>query len=141
MPTRSLLLIPLALILLAVGGFAGWYYLLRKPPAPVVVEVGGAKSRETIPVPPVKFTDVTAPAGIAFRHENGLSGKKLLPETMGGGVAILDFDRDGRQDLLFVNSCPWPGHEGRDRKATPALYRNAGGGKFEDVTERAGLKV
>jgi hypothetical protein len=89
----------------------------------------------------VKFTDVTAAAGISFRHENGLSGKKLLPETMGGGVAVLDFDRDGRQDILFVNSCPWPGHEGRDRKATPALYRNAGGGKFEDVTEKYGLNL
>ena len=141
MPTRSLLLIPLAVLLLGAGGFAGWYYLIRKPPALLVVEVGQAKERETIPVPPVKFTDVTAPAGISFRHENGLSGKKLLPETMGGGVAVLDFDRDGRQDLLFVNSCPWPGHEGRDRKATPALYRNAGGGNFEDITEKAGLKI
>ena len=141
MPTRTLLLIPVAVLVLGAGAVAGWYFLLRKPPAPPVVDVGDAKPRETIPVPAVKFTDATAAAGIAFRHENGLSGKKLLPETMGGGVAVLDFDRDGRQDLLFVNSCPWPGHEGRDRSATPALYRNAGSGKFEDVTEKFGLKV
>ena len=39
------------------------------------------------------FTDVTAAAGITFRHENGAAGEKLLPETMGGGVAFFDFDK------------------------------------------------
>jgi hypothetical protein len=140
MMNRPLLFL-LAVLLIGAGGVAGWYYFLRKPPTPEVVEVGGAKVREALPVPAVKFTDVTAAAGIGFRHENGLSGKKLLPETMGGGVAVLDFDRDGHQDLLFINSCPWPGHEGRDRQATPVLYRNRGDGTFEDVTERAGLNV
>ncbi len=141
MPSRPLLLIPLVAFLLGTGAFAAWYFLLRKPPESVLVAVGEAKERETLPVPAVKFTDVTAPAGITFQHVNGLSGKKLLPETMGGGVAVLDFDRDGRQDILFVNSCPWPGRQDRDRKATPALYRNKGAGTFEDVTEKAGLNV
>ena len=53
---------------------------------------------------------------------------------MGAGVAFLDFDRDGRQDLLFVNSCPWPGQEGAAPAPTLALYRNRGEGRFEDVT-------
>src|SRR5262249_27422355 len=64
------------------------------------------------------------------------------PETMGSGVAFLDYDKDGRPDLLFVNSCYWPGHEEKDKPApTLALYRNKGGRQFEDVTEAAGLKV
>src|SRR5205085_948320 len=68
--------------------------------------------------------------------------KKLLPETMGAGVAFLDYDNDGRPDLLFVNSCPWPGREEAGRPApTLALYRNRGGGRFEDVTRDAGLAL
>ena len=63
---------------------------------------------------------------------------KLLPETMGAGVAFLDYDNDGDQDLLFVNSCPWPGHEAKPAP-TQALYRNDGKGHFEDVTKQAGL--
>src|SRR5580765_4544167 len=49
------------------------------------------------------FTDITAAAGIAFRHENGAFGKKYLPETMGSGVAVFDADGDGWPDLFFVN--------------------------------------
>jgi hypothetical protein len=90
------------------------------------------------PPSPVRFADVTEQAGIRFRHTNGMAGKKLLPETMGAGVAALDFDRDGRPDLFFVNSRPWPGQPG---KATQALYRNRGDGTFEDVTASSGLDV
>src|SRR5207244_1178149 len=55
---------------------------------------------------------------------------------------FLDYDRDGRQDILFVNSCYWPGYEDMHRPPpTLALYRNKGDGSFEDVTEAAGLDV
>ncbi len=91
------------------------------------------------PFPDVRFVDVTERAGLRFRHVSGAAGRKLLPETMGAGVAVLDFDRDGRPDLFFVNSRPWPGHPGG--RPTPALYRNKGDGTFEDVTEQAGLNV
>ena len=50
------------------------------------------------------FTDVTAAAGIHFRHVNGATGQKYIPETMGSGCAFLDYDGDGRLDLFFVNS-------------------------------------
>ncbi len=93
-----------------------------------------------VELPKVQFTDVTAKAGIHFHHTNGAFGKKLLPETMGSGVAFLDYDKDGHPDILFVNSCYWPGHEGKDRP-TLALYRNKGDGTFEDVTEQAGLAI
>ncbi len=86
---------------------------------------------------PVQFTDVTAPAGIHFRHENGAFGKKYLPETMGSGVCAIDFDGDGRQDLLFVNGTNWPGRPAAH--ATAALYRNNGNGTFTDATAASGL--
>jgi hypothetical protein len=95
-----------------------------------------------VPVPRVRFTDVTEVAGIRFRHFNGMTPNKLLPETMGSGVVVIDFDNDGKPDLLFLNSCPWPGKaKPDDPKPTPALYRNKGDGTFEDVTKAAGLDV
>lgn len=132
-------LIPGVLALAVLGGTGYYLTMLKKPPAPPPPTPGATITRQAIPVPEVPFVDVTKAAGITFTHENGLSGKKLLPETMGGGVAVLDFDRDGWQDLFFVNSCPWPGHQGRDEKATSHLYRNKGNGTFEDVTQAMGL--
>src|SRR5215467_2396013 len=52
----------------------------------------------------VTFTDVTAQAGIRFKHNNGAFGKKYLPETNGSGCAFLDYDNDGWQDILLINS-------------------------------------
>ena len=92
-----------------------------------------------VKIPTVKFTDITGESGINFVHFNGATGDKLLPETMGGGVAFLDFDGDGHQDLLFVNSTGWPGASAA--KPTMALYRNDGAGHFKDVTSGSGLDV
>jgi hypothetical protein len=85
------------------------------------------------------FTDVTSSAGIHFRHNNGAYGGKLLPETLGPGCAFLDYDGDGWQDILLVNSMDWPGHA-RQRSA-PKLYRNNRNGTFTDVTREAGLDL
>jgi enediyne biosynthesis protein E4 len=86
-----------------------------------------------------QFEDVTRAAGIHFVHNNGAFGKKWLPETMGPGVAFLDYDNDGWQDILFVNGTAWPGHPGRH--STLALYHNNHDGTFTDVTRKAGLAV
>lgn len=90
-------------------------------------------------LPSVKFTEITDAAGIAFSHSNGAAGEKLLPETMGSGVAFLDYDRDGDQDLFFVNSDRWPESGDTKPRPTQTLYRNDGKGHFEDVTKQAGL--
>jgi hypothetical protein len=87
----------------------------------------------------IRLSDVTAAAGITFTHNNGAFGKKYLPETLGAGAAFLDFDNDGRQDLFLVNGTNWPGQP--PAKTRSKLYRNVGGGKFADVTARAGLAV
>ena len=58
--------------------------------------------------PGFQFVDVTAAAGLAFRHNNGAYGGKLLPETLGSGYAFLDYDGDGWQDILLINGADWP---------------------------------
>src|ERR1700722_18755740 len=54
------------------------------------------------PSGPIQFTDVTAQAGISFKHNSGAFGKKYLPETMGSGACFIDYDNDGWQDILIV---------------------------------------
>jgi hypothetical protein len=94
----------------------------------------------------VGFTDVTRELGIDFEHASSATSNKYLLETMGGGVALLDYDGDGRLDVFFTNGAkledPMP--PGRtpdksDRKYWNRLYRQRENGAFEDVTERAGL--
>ena len=87
----------------------------------------------------LRFIDITAPAGLRFRHNSGAYGGKLLPETLGSGCAFLDYDADGWQDILFVNGMDWPGH--KRQRSTLALYRNNRNGTFTDVTRAAGLDV
>lgn len=89
------------------------------------------------PSGPIQFTDVTAEAGIHFKYNNGAFGKKYLPETMGPGACFLDYDNDGWQDILLINSTDWPGHQ--TRKSFSALYHNNHDGTFTDVTRAAGL--
>ena len=88
---------------------------------------------------PVQFSDVTEAAGIRFRHYRGETGKRYLPETMGSGVAVLDFDQDGWMDLFFVNG--WRLEGGTPEGVGSVLYRNRGNGTFDDVTREAGLEV
>jgi len=110
-------------------------------PAPEAAAVASPSPSPTPPRPsgPIEFTDVTAEAGIRFKHNSGAFGKKYLPETIGSGGAFLDYDNDGSQDILLVNSKDWP--ENKKRKSFPALYKNNKDGTFTDVTQQAGLTV
>ncbi len=94
----------------------------------------------------VLFDERAKAMGIDFAHVNGARGQKWMPETMGGGVAVLDYDGDGRPDLLFVSGAYWPGDPRRAaQKSSLALYRNEGPGpdklpRFRNVTREAGLQ-
>jgi hypothetical protein len=113
------------------------------PLALLAVAAGGVS---TAPSPEVQFTDATKAAGIAFTHANSATPSKYLVETMGGGVALFDYDNDGRLDVFFTNGAkiedPMP-RDGRPDKSDPVywnrLYHQRADGAFEDVTEKAGV--
>ena len=90
--------------------------------------------RDALVAPELVFTDITASAGLDFTHVNGSYGERLLPEPMGGGVAFLDFDNDGHQDIVLVNSNNWPWHAEPGPTPRSRLYKNQGDGTFKDVT-------
>ena len=87
----------------------------------------------------IQFRDITAQAGIQFKHNNAAFGKKYLPETMGPGCAFLDYDNDGWSDILLINGESWPDH--KDVATTLKLYHNNRNGTFSDVTSKAGLAL
>lgn len=96
---------------------------------------------------PGKFVDVTAQSGVHFVGQASHTAKKYLIETMGSGVALFDYDNDGRLDIFFANGAPVsdptapgtvlkkPGPKYWDR-----LYHQLPNGTFEDVTQKAGLE-
>jgi hypothetical protein len=131
-------------VLGAIAAVALGIYFYRHTPAPLPpaapTAAAGKRDAAVANVPDVPLTDVTAEAGIAFTHTSGATGEKLLPETMGGGVATFDYDNDGDSDILFVNSKHWPWQaDAAAAQPTLALYANDGQGKFTDVTKDAGL--
>jgi hypothetical protein len=92
----------------------------------------GAQNR-----PAVLYRDITREAGITFQH-HAAPEKKYIVESMSGGVALFDYDNDGRLDIYFVDSLTVETAD-KPAAARSALYRNLGNAKFEDVTDRAGI--
>jgi len=86
---------------------------------------------------PTLFRDIARDAGITFQH-HAAPEKKFIVESMSGGVAMFDYDNDGRPDLYFVDSLTVETMS-RPESARSALYRNLGNGKFQDVTDKSGL--
>jgi len=115
-----------------------------------IAVLGGRLSGDDTQKPPTgpaaKFTEITRAAGINFLHRASPTPKKYLPETMGSGVALLDYDNDGRLDIFLVNGAriddPTPAGT-IPKKDGPQywnrLYHQKQDGTFEDVTEKAGL--
>ncbi len=120
------------------------------PPAPVVEPV--IDQSTYIPPPPtkavessVRFSDVTGASGIQYRHYTGATidekGKpsRYMPETMGPGVVLFDYDRDGDSDIFVANSTSFEPNPGEINQMSPRLFRNLGNMRFEDVTTPLGL--
>ncbi len=101
--------------------------------------VGGGNSGSPAANSAVTFRDVTQQSGVRFVHNSGAFGKKFLPETLGPGVAFIDYDNDGWPDVFLVNGMDWPGHA--QKHTTPKLYHNNHDGTFTDVTHKAGLDM
>ena len=85
---------------------SSWGLLLLIFAAPAVAQA----PKNSVGSSSITFRDITQQAGIRFVHNNGAFGKKYLPETMGPGVAFIDYDNDGWQDIFIVNGTDWPGH-------------------------------
>ncbi|MDY7093795.1 MAG: CRTAC1 family protein [Acidobacteriota bacterium] len=119
--------------------------LVRRPPEEMpeteLAATAPEQVAESVDPLAVSFTDVTEAGGIDFEHFNGATGDKLLPESMGGGVAVLDYDNDGDQDLFFVNSSSWPHDTPVRPTPTSALFRNDGDGTFTDVSGETGTAL
>src|ERR1700719_1057853 len=96
---------------------------------------------------PGSFVDLTSSLGVHFQYLASHTSRKYLPETMGAGVALFDYDNDGRLDLFLVNGAPLadPTAKGAvPEKSLPKywnrLFHQKADGTFEDVTETAGLQ-
>lgn len=87
----------------------------------------------------LRFREASEAWGLRFRHHHGGTGELFVPETVSGGVLVLDYDGDGDQDVFFVDGGPTPGYTGEPPRSR--LFRNEGGGRFLDATERSGIAV
>ncbi len=120
----------MAVLGVAAVGVAAWR-LWPAPPTPVQpvapLPAGPAVHAAAEAPAGISFTDMSARWGIEFDRVNGAAGERLLPETMGGGVAIWDVDADGDLDLLFADGDAWPGAPaGARRGCGMALFLGSG---------------
>jgi hypothetical protein len=139
---RSLIVIG-AVIIVGAGFLFWWSGRNENPAANKAAQSTSESSRAAADIPAAKFADITGEAGLRFTHVNGVRGEKMLPETMGGGVAFLDFDNDGAADLLFVSGTDWPWNDAQPEAPVypVTLWKNDGRGHFTDVTRRSGLET
>jgi hypothetical protein len=89
---------------------------------------------------PVQFLNIAEKAGIQFKHENGATPEKYLPETMGAGGLFFDYNNDGWLDVSLVNGGSFK-DAGRAARARHGLFRNVGDGTFKDASEQSGIEV
>lgn len=135
----------IGLLIACVAAGAWWFTTAEKPgPAPPGVpqivrgHEGPAGSPALSVTSPIHFSLVPGNGGITFRHQTGTSPEKPFPAANGSGIAAIDFDRDGNQDLYFATGTPFP----IDLKRTSPhnqIYRNGSEWQFHDVTAQTGL--
>ena len=88
---------------------------------------------------PITFTEQAHQAGLDFILENNPTPQKHMIETMAGGIAVFDYDGDGKPDIFFTNGADVPSLVKTSPKFSNRLYHNDGNMKFHDVTDQAGL--
>src|ERR1700722_19107167 len=93
-------------------------------------------SQQTEPSP-FRFAEIARDAGIDFIHFSGMTAEKYFPTANGSGVAVFDYDNDGKLDLYFATATVLP--LGTAKKGPNRLFKNMGSNKFQDVTETAGV--
>ena len=87
----------------------------------------------------ITMRDVTKETGITFRHTDGSSGRRYIMETVSAGLALFDYDGDGDVDIYFLNGAPLRGAASPPAPPRNELWRNDGGWRFTNVTDRAGV--
>lgn len=87
------------------------------------------------PVGPVLFRDVSAEVGLSFLHDAGPTGSYFMPQIVGSGVALFDFDNDGRLDIYLIHNA------GPKSKSTNRLFHQEKDGRFTDVSAGSGLDI
>ena len=134
----SLWVIGAAVVVAFIGYFVARTPRQAPPVREAVLQAPLPQDAPPVAAPAAPYRDITRASGVKFIHRNGAYGEKLLPETMGGGVAVIDVRGNGRADLIFVDSGSWP-WRGGGRPPTLALYLNDGKGQFRDATAGSGL--
>jgi len=95
--------------------------------------------RPAAPISNIAFTDVGSRSSFSYVSNNGFNGRKYFAPQMCGGVAILDFDNDGKMDIFLTNGAEMPSLRKTNSSFYNCLLHNRGDGTFEDVTSSAGL--
>ncbi len=139
-------LMALGAVALLAGG--GWWLLADRGPEEVAVEAAAEAPEDSsglqpmAPIPAFRFIEKASESGLIFTFENGAYGQRYLPETMVGGVALLDFDGDGDMDVLVTGGNRWPFDPlGSSLNQTVGLFANDGQGSFQRVDQALGLQT
>ena len=136
------------LMVVALFCAAGWYlYRSAKEPLPSteptvspVAKTRKVRIRRVTP-PKAEFVEMATELGVTWTQVNGAFGKKYFPESMGTGVAFVDYDNDGDPDLIFNNGTRWPDGPDDMEAGYIGAFENDGTGRFTDRTKELGLKL
>ncbi len=113
---------------------------IRLAAAALAVAGVAAASRSETPSTPIRFENVSAESGLAFVLDQHVTPERNMVETMAGGLAVFDYDGDGRPDIFLTNGASLPSLQKEKPADWNRLYHNDGGFRFTDVTDRAGVQ-